>query len=397
MEVRKKYAFVVPRFGEDIAGGAETLVAKLAKNLSERGDDITILTTCAKDHRTWDNFFEEGEADEYGLKVIRFKVTERDTDIWVPLQIKICEGMMLPVEEQINWMKESVNSYDLYSYIKENSNNYDALFFAPYLFGTTFWGSLICPEKSILIPCLHDESYAYTDVIQSMFRQVKGFLFNAEAEKDLAESLYGEVKGGEVGMGFISPDKELVRNAKPYFKEDFKYILYLGRKETGKNLHLLISNFLNYKEASGSTDLKLVIAGGGSFEDVGSLSLLNSGEIIDLGQVSEEDKLRLLKNATILCQPSTNESFSIVIMEAWQLGTPVLVHANCAVTKRHVIESGGGLYFKDESDFNLVVDEMLTNGFLRKSLSNAGKEYVEIKYSWKAVLDRFDKVVREIG
>ena len=394
---QNKFAFIVPRFGESIAGGAETLVAKLALNLAKRGDDITILTTCAKDNRTWNNDFPEADATEYGLKVKRFLVDDRNLDTWIPLQIKVSEGMILPIEEQLNWMQESVNSLAMYEYIYNNQNNFDYFFFAPYLFGTTFWGSLICPEKTILIPCLHNEYYAYTEVLQSMFRQVKGFLFNAEPEKELAESLYGNLLGGEVGMGFVEPEINQINQLKPYFKDNFDYILYVGRKETGKNLHILIENFIKFKDSiSGFDNLKLVIAGGGSFSDVGSNNLLNRNDLIDLSQVSEEEKLRLIKYSKVLCQPSTNESFSIVIMEAWQLEVPVLVHSDCAVTKRHCIDSGGGLYFKDSADFNLVIQEILNNPKLAQKLGSSGKHYVKTKYSWDAVIKRFDEVMEEV-
>jgi glycosyltransferase involved in cell wall biosynthesis len=83
-------------------------------------------------------------------------------------------------------------------------------------------------------------------------------------------------------------------------------------------------------------------------------------------------------------------------MESWLLGTPVLVHANCAVTRAHVVESGGGLYFADLPDFCGVVAALCKDNDLRATLGYAGKRYVECKYSWPAVLSRFDDAVRLI-
>ena len=108
----------------------------------------------------------------------RFPVDERNLDSWIPLQIKIHQGEELTLDEQIEWMTHSVNSTPMYQHILDVADDFDTLFFAPYLFGTTFWGSLLRPDKSVLIPCLHDESYAYTDVVSSMFRQTSGALFN---------------------------------------------------------------------------------------------------------------------------------------------------------------------------------------------------------------------------
>jgi hypothetical protein len=242
-----KFCFVPPRYFDGIAGGAETLMGGLAHALQSRGDSVEILTTCAKDNRTWANEFEAGESVVNGIKVTRFEVDERDLERWIPIQCALHEGSQVSADDQITWMAESVNSKAMYAHIARRAHEFDAIFFGPYLFGTTFWGSLIAPEKSILIPCLHDESYAYQEVIASMFRQVRGCLFNAEPEMYLARSLYGDIRGGVVGMGFEMPSTQSVESLPPYFESRFPYILYLGRKETGKNVHRLIDYFCSAK------------------------------------------------------------------------------------------------------------------------------------------------------
>lgn len=390
MSKRRRYGFVVPRFGMGVAGGAETLVARLASRLAARGDDVLVLTTCALDNRTWENQAPAGEFVEGGVRGIRFAVDARDLERWIPLQIQISEGMIPSVEDQLLWMEHSVNASELYRYLARHERQFDAFLFAPYLFGTTFWGSLSVPSRAVLIPCLHDEQYAYVDIIASMFRQVRGALFNALPEQQLANALYGEVAGGEVGMGFDPPEE--VETLEPYFDDGVPYLLYVGRKETGKNVQLLIDHFVRMKETHPST-LRLVIAGGGSFADLHRPQALERDDVIDIGHVSERDKARLIRHAQLLCQPSVNESFSIVLMEAWQLGTPVLVHGRCAVTRYHVTASGGGLYFSGAEDFAAVVQELTRSSELRERLAQAGARYVAQRYSWDAVLARFDQVM----
>jgi glycosyltransferase involved in cell wall biosynthesis len=392
-----KYAFVLPRFGEGVAGGAETLAGSLALNLSKRGDQVEVWTTCAFDNRTWENHFPPGESVEYGVAVKRFAVSPRDLESWVPKQIKISGGEALTLDDQFEWLAHGVNSSDLYAYIVANAERMDAMFFAPYLFATTFWGSLIYPNKSVLIPCLHDEHYAYSAAVSSMFRQVRGALFNAYPEMELARGLYGPLAGGEVGMGFEPHSAEYLCGLKPYFDEPFPYILYLGRKETGKNAHLLIDYFMMLKSTSGCPqELKLVIVGAGSFEDLLRPRAKERTDIVDLAHAGEEEKRRLVKHALYLCQPSLNESFSIVIMEAWLLGAPVVVHARCPVTRYHVLESGGGLYFGSFNDFEAVTLELLRNKALANDLAVAGLEYVKRRYNWAEVLRRFDAAMREL-
>lgn len=391
----RRYAFVVPRYGPDIVGGAETLAGAVARECAKRGDQVTVLTTCARDNRSWENHFPAGVTIESGVIVHRFPVDDRNLDIWIPIQIAISEGLRPSLDDQLEWMAQSVNARELYAHIARCHTDYDALFFAPYLFGTTFWGSLIAPERSFLIPCLHDEHYAYLEVIASMFRQVKGALFNALPEMDLARALYGDIKGGEVGMGFdLTAFDRVNQHPEPYFKESFPYLLYAGRKETGKNVQVLVDYFIESKENQRiPADLHLVIVGGGSFEDLHRPAALKRHDVIDLSQVSELEKLSLMKHALALCQLSTNESFSIVIMEAWALGVPVLVHSECAVTRHHALQSGAGLPIKNSEEFAGAVAELASNSELVQALGVAGDRYVREQYSWSAVLARFDRVM----
>lgn len=387
-----KLAFVVPRFAEDIAGGAETLVRELAVKLQEEGKhQIEIFTTCAKDNRSWDNFYEPGQVDVSGLKTTRFLVDKRNLDAWVPLQIALNEGTRLDLDQELSWLEHSVNSSDLYKHLLNVYDDFDYFIYAPYLFGTTFWGGLMTKKKSLLLPCLHDESYAYLKSMQVLFNSVSGMIFNAKPEQELCERLYGKLPGGEVGMGFERIDGD---DLEPYNGLN-NYILYLGRKETGKNVHVLVDRFIEYKNNHGG-DLKLVIAGAGDFSDLHRPEALKRSDIIDLGKVSEKEKYQLMKHALVKCSPSLNESFSIVIMEAWMLSTPVLVHEDSDVTKQHVIDSKGGMYFKVQKDFDDCINFFLHEKAQVSEMGQSGKKYVLTKYDWKAVLNRFDNVLNSI-
>jgi glycosyltransferase involved in cell wall biosynthesis len=195
-------------------------------------------------------------------------------------------------------------------------------------------------------------------------------------------------------MGFEPFDADYIAGLTPYFNDAAPYIVYVGRKETGKNVPQLIDFFVAGKDR-GHIDpaVKLVIVGAGSFSDLHRPEALKRADIIDLVHVSEEDKHRIIRHSAALCQPSCNESFSIVIMEGWLLGVPVIVHAKCAVTKHHAIESGGGLYFATADDFSGVVSELLTSESTRRALAAAGERYVRSVYGWDGVLARFDTVM----
>ncbi len=397
----KSLAIVLPRYGAELGGGAETLVRSLILALKEQDQlsgfsrKIEVWSTCAKDHRTWDNYYEAGDSIEDGIAVRRFKVDERDLEVFITSEMSIQRAKPLSLEGQLNWLGAGVNSSDLYRHIISQGEKFEAIVFAPYLFATTFWGSLIYPERSLLIPCLHNEAYAYLDVIRELFSRVRGLIFNAASEMQLAAELYGKdkiiSKGAVVGMGFSKSETNCCEISQRLPFKEQSYLLYSGRKEQGKNLDLLISYFSENKaEFPG---LKLVLIGSGEINFLKELP----EDVIDLGFVSAEEKMSLMKNALALCQPSTNESFSIVLMEAWQMGTPVIVHGNCAVTREHVLQSNGGLFFSNKKDFVAVLKYLRNNKDQSRILGKQGKQYVEEVYSWKAVLDRLDTAFTKFG
>jgi len=71
-----KIAFVVPRYGPAIIGGAETAARLLAEHLvARKGWEVDVLTSCAEDFVTWDDVYPEGEEWINGVKVVRFRST----------------------------------------------------------------------------------------------------------------------------------------------------------------------------------------------------------------------------------------------------------------------------------------------------------------------------------
>ncbi len=60
MDRTGRLAFVPPRFGAEVIGGAEAVVREMATGLAARGWDVEVLTTCARDHFTWANEYDGG-------------------------------------------------------------------------------------------------------------------------------------------------------------------------------------------------------------------------------------------------------------------------------------------------------------------------------------------------
>jgi glycosyltransferase involved in cell wall biosynthesis len=167
------------------------------------------------------------------------------------------------------------------------------------------------------------------------------------------------------------------------------YFIYAGRKEVGKNVHLLCEWFTSYAEKF-RAGTKLIFIGGGDE------SLVPANEhFIDFGFVSEAVKQRLVRRSKGVINLSENESFSIVIMEGWLLGVPAVVSARCAVTKGHVRRCDGGLYVADSDEFALALKYLEDDEGVRSILAANGRRYVSREFSFDAVLSRYLREFRQ--
>ncbi len=112
-------------------------------------------------------------------------------------------------------------------------------------------------------------------------------------------------------------------------------------------------------------------------------------DIATVGGVDEAVKWGLLRGALALVSPSAFESFSIVLMEAWTVGTPAFVNSRCAVTLDHVRRSGGGLAFGNYAELEVELDRLGASPALRSALGRAGQAFVDGHYRWADVIDRY--------
>ena len=192
----RKIGFVTPWYGEKITGGAEMATRQLVHHLSDSGVPVEVLTTCVKSFRDdwYKNLHKSGLTQEACIPVRRFRVRKGNADLFQQVNLKLMNKFPISSEDERVFCEEMVNSPALYQYMKAHSGEYRAFVFIPYMFGTTYYGAQAVPEKSVLIPCLHDESYAYMKCFREVFSKVRGMVFLSKPEQALAERLYS-VKG----------------------------------------------------------------------------------------------------------------------------------------------------------------------------------------------------------
>ncbi len=390
-----KLGFVTPWYGDNIPGGAEAELRGIVKHLLGKAE-VEVLTTCVEKFGSdWNkNFHKPGVTVESGVTVRRFNVRKRDTRAFDMVNYKLMKGLRLTADEESTFLDEMINSDDLYAYMDEHKDEYDLFIYIPYMFGTTYNGMSVCPDKSVLIPCLHDESYIYLSPFRELFPRIAGMAFLSDPEKELAERVYDltDVDDRTLGAGVnteFTSDAERFRS-KFGIKGDF--ILYAGRKDPGKGVDVLLRYFAEFKSRQ-DTDLKLVLIGGGSIEIPKSVK----DDVIDLGFVDVQDKYDAYAAATLLCQPSFYESFSIVIMESWLAGRPVIVNGKCEVTKNFAKRSNGGLWFENYPEFEGTVNYIIEHRDTADIMGANGRQFVLENFAWdvitKKYLDFFEELI----
>ena len=120
------------------------------------------------------------------------------------------------------------------------------------------------------------------------------------------------------------------------------------------------------------------------------MELPERDDIVALGRIPEADKYAALAAADVLVLPSRFESLGIVLLEAWQVGTPVIVRADNPVTAGQVARSGGGLTYRDAAEFGAALERAMD---ARARLGAAGRAWVERESSWEAFDARLEQLV----
>lgn len=346
-----RIALVTPWFGRELIGGAERHAWELAHALAGTGSTVDVLSTCCRSFNDdWASNYHRAGESRLGerLTLHRFRVDSRDRVAFnrssaalTSLPLISLHGDRIPLDEREvrAFVSESINSRALQLYLRERATDYDAVLFMPYLYGTTLIGLPQIADKAFLIPCLHDEAYAYLSPVRECFAAARGILFNSLGEQETAASIYGP---GILGKSRVVseavepiPPPRAPTRLGTFTPHRSRYVLYLGRQVATKNIDFLVNAYKLFRERRTATSLQLVLAG--------PTSISRSGDgIVDLGPVSEEAKAGLITYARAVAQPSLHESFSRAVYESWYARRPVFVHGKCRATARAVEDSGGG-------------------------------------------------------
>lgn len=379
-----RIAFVVQRYGEKVNGGAELLCRQVAERI-QRYFSVDVLTTCALEYLTWENYFPAGTSTVNGISVHRFPTDcSRDMRAFNVFAKKLFANPQRSIVDELAWIRlQGPSSPALLTYIKEHEEQYDLFIFVTYSYLTTFLGLQLVSRKSLLIPAAHEEPHFYLQAYQPIFHLPLGICYNTEEERRLVQRQWRNAHipwcvagAGVVQTSSAAPIPEDTVTVLPELPQS--YLLYVGRIDLMKGCQELITFFLRYLSER-QVDLHLVLLG------KHAMQIPKHPRIFAPGFVSSAQKQAALQGAMLVVNPSQYESLSFMVLEAWQAGVPVLVNGRSEVLVEHCLTSNGGLYYSGYDEFACCLDLLVSNQVLRTAMGKQGEHYITEHYSWDTI------------
>lgn len=386
-----RLCFVIQRYGLEVAGGSELHCRWLASRLA-RSHSVRVVTTCALDYLDWANHYPAGTSEVDGIEVTRFPVRRmRSERRFALISDLVFHEPHSPADER-EWVEENgPYAPDLVKALP-SLRDVDLFVFYSYRYYPTFFGLPTVADRAVLVPTAEEDAAIELPSVHALFRAPRGMVFLTPEEQALVRGVSGDasVPDTVVGSGVNVPAGWEAVDARARFSLPARYVLYVGRLDRNKGVDRLLGYYRQLQE---------------SWPDVPTLVLVGKPvlevprhpRIRHLGFVSEEEKFALLASSELVLMPSPYESLSVIVLEAWALGRPVLVNGACRVLEGQCVRSGGGLFYRGYSEFAAALRLLAESPDLRGRLGRAGRAYVEREYSWDVVEQRTDRFLREIA
>jgi glycosyltransferase involved in cell wall biosynthesis len=219
-------------------------------------------------------------------------------------------------------------------------------------------------------------------------------MYNSPEERAMIHAAANNqhVPGVVVGIGSEVPHNPQPNRFRQKYNVRGPFAVYVGRIDQNKGCKELFDFFQGYlRDPAGK--LTLVMIG----KEL--LPIPEHPRIRHLGFIDDADKFDAMAAADLLIMPSYFESLSMVALEAWALGKPVLVNGKCDVLKGQCIRSNAGLYYESRAEFYETLRAIEQNRWLSGALGRNGRQFFREHYDWPVIerkyLDMFARLQKE--
>ena len=387
-----RVAVVVQRYGADISGGAELHARYVAEHLAKHAQ-VEVLTTCARDYVSWRNEFAPGSEQVHGIPVHRFRVSQERTEVEFGRRSAQVFDQRHSLSAELAWLEsEGPVCPDLIKQLEAWRTRFDFVLLFSARYYHAYHGARAVPERAILVPTAEREPSLGLSMFGPIFRGVRAIMYNSPEERALINSLSANdhVPGVVVGIGSEIPEQADPDRARQAFSLRNPYVIYVGRIDANKGCGELFDHFIRFVKTSAQL-VDLVLIG------TPAMVIPDHPRIRHLGYVSDREKFDAIAAASVLVMPSYYESLSMVALEAWALGRPVLANARCDVLLGQCLRSNAGLYYENANDFAGALHRLLQDEDLSRRLGRNGREYYMRHYAWPVIEGKYLDMFRRLS
>jgi glycosyltransferase involved in cell wall biosynthesis len=381
--------FVIQRYGLESPGGAETHCRWLATRLARR-HRVEIVTTCARDYTDWSNHYPAGASETLGIKLTRFPVDRPRSERLFALYSDIVFRDHHTAADEEEWVDQNGPFAPALVEALPAMRHVDLFVFYSYRYYTTFRGLPRVAARAVLVPTAEDDRAIRLPIFRPLFQAPRGLIYLTPEEQALVESAGANgVPSVVVGSGvnLTTGWRDLDVRAKLGLAGP--YVLYVGRIDRNKGVDRLLDYYRELAREWPEAP-PLLLAG------PPMIAIPEHPKIRHVGVVSDEEKHALMADAAVLVMPSAFESLSLSVLEAWALGRPVLVNAECRVLEGQCVRSNGGLFYRGYAEFAPALRMLVERADLREGLGDAGRAYVAREYDWDIVERRTESFLERI-
>jgi glycosyltransferase involved in cell wall biosynthesis len=388
-----KVAIVVQRYGADINGGAEQHARYVAEHLA-RHVKVEVLTTCAhRDYISWKNEFPAGREVIHGIPVHRFPVSvERNPIEFAKWSEKVFTKQH-SLGDELAWLEsEGPTSPALIEHITAHEADYDFFIFFSFRYHHSYHGCRAVASKAILVPTAERDSALGLGIYPPIFRGVRGFMYNSFEERALIQgvSKNESVPGVVVGVGSEIPERSNGGRFRQKFEMRDRFAIYVGRIDENKGCVELFDFFEHYS-ASVVDGMHLVLIG------TPHIPIPTHPRIHHLGFLDDQDKYDAMAASELLIMPSYLESLSMVALEAWAMGKPVLANAKCDVLQGQCLRSNAGLFYENFAEFAETLRAIDMTPSLQAALGRNGRAFFERHYAWPVIEKKYVDMLQQLS
>jgi glycosyltransferase involved in cell wall biosynthesis len=388
---RPKLLVVVQRYGEGIAGGAEAHARELTKRLAAHLD-VEVLTTAARDYRTWENAYTAGTEWIDDVPVRRFPVL--NTRAW---DFKLYERRAFSRGHTLEDERTFVDAQgpyapDLLDHLWRKGRDADHVLFFTYIYYPTVRGLPLMPDRAVLVPTAHDEPALRLAIYEPVFHAPRAIAFNTEEERALVHGRFRNerIPNDILGVGVEVPSDRSGDRFRSHFNIEGPFVLYVGRIVESKGCRELFNAWARWRKAEPERDIKLVLIG------QPEMTIPKRPDIVHLGMVTEQAKYDALDACVALAVPEILSSMSMVTLEAWSCGRPVICDARSPVVWGMARRARAGLGYRDHAELGEIVGMLADDPALCERLGVAGRAFVAKTYTWPRIVERYLDLFAEV-